>query len=138
MVFSEVTNDIEIMRPPEGTAYAFNADAAIKAGQVVKVTSDNGVSPSNTDGEQAIGVAAQSVSAGDQVMVLGEGARVRFTAGAAVTAGTQVTSHGGTGDDGTVADAAAAAGDYAIGIAHEAASSGNTFIGTVVLGGQVN
>lgn len=136
MVFSEVTNDIEIMRPPEGTAYAFTADEAITAGQVVKVGSDNGVEPSDTDGEQAIGVAAQTVSSGDQVMVLGEGARVRFSAGGSVTAGTQLASHGATGEEGEVADAAT--GDYAIGVAHESAADGETLIGTVVLGGQVN
>lgn len=136
MAFSEVTDDIELMRPPEGTAYAFNADEDILAGQVVKVGSDGGVEPSDTDGEQCIGVAAQGVSAGDQVMVVGEGGRVRFTAGAAVTAGTQVASHGATGEEGEVADAAT--GDFAIGIAHEAGTDGNTFVGTVVLGGQVN
>lgn len=136
MAFSEVTNDIEVMRPPEGTAYSFNADEDVIAGQVVKVGSDNGVEPSDTDGEQCIGVAAQTVSSGDQVMVLGAGARVRFSAGGSVSVGTQVASHGATGEEGEVADAAT--GDFAIGIAHETGSDGNTFIGTVVAGGQVN
>lgn len=137
MVFTEVTNDIELMRPPEGTAYSFVAEEDVIAGQVVKIgTNDNEVVPSDTDGEQCIGVAAQTVSAGDTVMVVGHGGRVRFSAGGAVTRGGQVASHGATGEEGEVADAAT--GDFAIGVAHEAGTDGNTFVGTVVVGGQVN
>lgn len=138
MAFTEVLDDIELMRPPEGTAYSFSADEDVIAGQAVKIDSDNGVEPSDTDGEQVIGVAAQTVSSGDTVMVLGHGARVRFTAGASVSAGDYLTSHGGTGDEGEVTTGDAT-DDYLIGIAHEAAGSqGDTFVGTVVLGGQVN
>jgi len=137
MAFTEVTNDIELMRPPEGTAYSFNADEDVIAGQAVKVGSDNGVEPSDTDGEQVIGVAAQTVSSGDTVMVLGAGARVRFTAGASVSAGDYLTSHGATGEEGEVTTADAT-GDYLVGLAHEGASDGDTFVGTVVVGGQVN
>jgi hypothetical protein len=137
MAFTEVTNDIELMRPPEGTAYSFNADEDVIAGQAVKVGSDNGVEPSDTDGEQTIGVAAQTVSSGDTVMVLGAGARVRFTAGASVSAGDYLTSHGGTGEEGEVTTGDAT-GDYLVGLAHEGAGDGDTFVGTVVVGGQVN
>jgi len=138
MAFTEVTNDIELMRPPEGTAHSFNADEDVIAGQVVKIGSDNGVEPSDTDGEQTIGVAAQTVSSGDTVMVLGAGARVRFTAGAAgVSAGDPLTSHGATGEEGEV-DTASATGDWIIGKAHESAGDGDTLVGTVVVGGQVN
>jgi hypothetical protein len=137
MAFTEVTNDIELMRPPEGTAYSFNADEDVIAGQAVKVGSDNGVEPSDTDGEQVIGVAAQTVSSGDTVMVLGAGARVRFTAGASVSAGDYLTSHGGTGEEGEVTTGDAT-GDYLVGLAHEGAGDGDTFVGTVVVGGQVN
>lgn len=136
MAFTEPSQDIEVMPGPEGTAYSFNADQDVIAGQVVKVGSDNGVEPSDTDGEQPIGIATQTRSAGDQVQVAGPGTRVRFTAGGAVTFGTQVASHGATGEEGEVADAAT--GDYVVGIAHESGTDGNTFIGTVVLGGQVN
>ena len=138
MAFTEVLDDIELMRPPEGTAYSFEAGEDVIAGQVVKVGGDNSVQPSDTDGEQVIGVAAQTVSAGDTVMVLGHGARVRFTAGAAVSAGDYLTSHGGTGEEGEVTTGDET-GDYLIGLAHEAAGSqGDTFVGTVVAGGQVN
>lgn len=137
MVFSEVTNDIEIMRPPEGTAYSFTAGADILAGQVVAIgSSDNTVVPSDGDGEQAFGVATQSVASGDEVMVVGSGGRVRFSAGGTVTRGQLVATHGDTGEEGEVANAAT--GDYFIGLAHETAADGETFIGTVVVGGQVN
>jgi hypothetical protein len=137
MAFTEVTNDIELMRPPEGTAHSFNADEDVIAGQVVKNGSDNSVEPSDTDGEQTAGIATQTVSSGDTVMVVGNGGRVRFTAGASVSAGDYLTSHGGTGEEGEVTTADAT-GDYIIGKAHESAGDGDTFVGEVVLGGQVN
>ncbi len=136
MAFSPILNDIELMRPPEGTAYSFTADEDVLAGQAVKISSDNSVAPSDTDGEQVIGVCAQSVAAGDTVMVLGDGARVRMRAGASVTAGSQVASHGATGEEGEVADAAA--GDNSVALAHEGASGGDTFVGTVNTAGGTN
>lgn len=138
MAFSEVLDDIEVMRPPEGTAYSFNADEDILRGQVVKIGSDGGVEPSDTDGEQVIGIATQSVSSGDQLTVIGTGARVRFTGGAAgISAGDFLTSHGGTGEEGEVTTADAT-GDWIIGVAHEGAGDGDTFVGTVAVSGQVN
>ena len=136
MAYSPILNDIELMRPPEGTAYSFTADEDVLAGQAVKISSDNSVAPSDTDGEQVIGVCAQSVAAGDTVMVLGDGARVRMRAGAAVTAGVQVASHGASGEEGEVADAASA--DHSVAIAHEGASGGDTFVGTVATAGGKN
>ena len=137
MAFTEVTDDIELMRPPEGTAYSFEAGEDVIAGQVVKLGGDNSVQPAETDGEQVIGVAAQTVSAGDTVMVLGSGARVRLTAGEAIAAGEQVASHGGTGEEGQVASGAT--DDYPVGVAHESAGSqGDTFVATVNVSGQVN
>jgi hypothetical protein len=136
MAFSPILNDIELMRPPEGTAYSFNADEDVIAGQAVVVSSDNSVAPSDTDGEQVIGVCAQTVAAGDTVMVLGDGARVRMRAGASVTAGSQVASRGGTGEEGEVADASG--GDHSVALAHEGASDGDTFVGTVNTAGGKN
>jgi hypothetical protein len=136
MAFSELLNDVELMRPPEGTAYSFTADEPVLAGQVVKISSDNSVAPSDADGEQTIGVCAQSVAAGDTVMVLGDGARVRLTAGGAVTAGAQVASNGATGEEGTVADAASS--DHSVALAHEGASAGDTFVATVNTAGGKN
>lgn len=139
MAFTEVTNDVEKMRPPEGTAYSFNADEDVIAGQVLKLGSDNGVEPSDTDGENCIGVTAQTVSSGDEVMVLGPGARVLFTAGTTpISAGQLLASDGGTSEEGEVARADGS-GDFIIGVAHEGASAqGDTFVGTVHNGGQVN
>lgn len=136
MAFSATTDDIEIQAPPKGTAYSFEASADILAGQVVAISGDNQVAPSSTDGETVVGVATQSVSSGDDVMVVGNGGRVRVTAGESISAGDLLASHGATGDDGTVATGAT--GDYVLGFAHEGASSGETLVATVDTGGQVN
>ena len=132
MAFESPFEDIEKMRPPEGEALSFTADAAVEAGQVVKLTGDAEVSPSDTDGEETIGVATQSVSAGDTVMVVGNGGRALFTAGDAnVSANDPVTSHGATGEEGQVTEADTD-GDFIIGYALEAAGSqGDTFRGVV-------
>ena len=98
MAFEAPLEDIEKMRPSEGEALSMTADVAVEAGQVVKLTGNHTVSPSDTDGEETIGIAVQSVASGDQVTVLGNSARVLFTAGAAVGAGNAVTSHGDTGE----------------------------------------
>jgi len=137
MAFEAPFNDIEIMRPSEGEAPSFNADAAITAGQVVKLTGDGSVSPADTAGEQAYGVALQSVASGDEVAVVGSSARVRFTAGSSVSAGDFLTVDPSTnnGEVGT----AGTTGDYIIGVAHESAGSqGDTFVGVIDRGGQVN
>lgn len=139
MAFSAPNQDIERMRPPEGTALSFNADEAITRGQVVKIGSDNGVEPSDTDGEDTVGVSAQTVSSGDDVMVIGPGGRALFTAGSGtISAGDYLTSHGATGEEGQV-DTAGTTGDSIIGVAHEGSSAqGDTLVGHVVNGGQIN
>jgi hypothetical protein len=137
MAFTEVTDDIELMRPPEGTAHSFTAGEDVIAGQVVKLGGDQSVQPSDTDGEDVIGIATQTVSSGDSVMVVGNGGRVRFTAGESISAGDKLATHGATGEEGQVATAAT--GDNLVGKAHESAGSqGNTFVGEVLVGGQVN
>lgn len=137
MAYTAPNEDIEKMRPSEGEALGFTADAAVEAGQLVKLTGNQAVSPSDTDGENAIGVATQSVAAGEQVTVLGGSARVLLTAGAAVGAGAALSSHGGTGDAGTV-EPAATTGDYIVGYALESAGAGDTFVAVVDRGGEVN
>ena len=123
------------MRPPEGEAQSFEADADILAGQVVKNSSDNAVSPSDTDAEECYGVATQSVSSGDMVQVNGSGVRTIFVLGDGVDVGTDgtpvpLTSHGGTGDDGTVA-VASTDGDFIIGYTYESGSEGDVVEGVV-------
>lgn len=137
MAYEEYAQDVELLdQRTNAAAYSFNADEDVIAGQVVKVSSDNGVEPSDTDGEQCVGVATQTRSAGDQVQVAGPGTRVRFKCGGSVSAGTQLASHSGTGEEGEVADAAT--GDYQIGQAFEGGSDGDTVVGMVTVGGQVN
>lgn len=139
MAFSEPTDDIELMRPPEGEAHSLNADEDVIRGQVVKVGSDNSCEPSDTDGEGTFGVAAQTVSSGDELMVLGNGARVQFTAGSGtISAGDPLTSHGGTGEEGQV-DTASATGDSIIGYTYQASGSqGDLITGVIDRGGEVN
>lgn len=138
MAFSEPNNDIEVMRPPEGAAYSFTASAAITAGQVVKLDGDLSVTPADSNGEVAIGVATQTVASGDQVYVAGNGARVRYTAGEAISANDPLTVNAGTnnGEVGT----ANSTGDHIVGYALDgtAASQGDTFEGIVDVGGEVN
>jgi len=138
MAYSVPNEDIEKMRPPEGTALSLTAGTGgVEAGQVVTVSGNNEASPSDTDGEAVIGVSAQSVADGDEAMVLGSGARVLFTAGESISAGDNLASHGATGEEGQVATAAS--GDYVVGYALEGAGSqGDTFVGVIDTGGQVN
>jgi len=138
MAYSVPNEDIEKMRPPEGTALSLTAGTGgVEAGQVVTVSGNNEASPSDTDGEAVIGVSAQSVAAGDEAMVLGSGARVLFTAGESISAGDELASHGSSGEEGQVATGAS--GDRLVGYALEAAGSqGDTFVGVIDLGGQLN
>jgi hypothetical protein len=137
MVFSAPNEDIEKMRPPEGEANSFNADAEVIAGQVVKMTGGGSVSPANTAGETAYGVSTQSVATGDDLTVLGSGARVLFTAAGAVSPGDPLTVDPTT-NEGEVAPATTT-GDYIVGYAHgSAGAQGDTFVGVVDRGGEVN
>lgn len=137
MAFTEVTNDIEKIGPDKGGARGFTAGEDVIAGQVVKLNSDDSVQPSDTDGEETYGVVTQTVSSGDEVQVAGPGTVVRFTAGEAVSTGV-ITSDGGTGEEGQVADADTT-GDHVLGIAFQSAGGqGDTLLGIVLPGGQIN
>lgn len=138
MVYEPPQNDVERQAPSKGEALGFTADVAVEAGQLVTLTGDQSVSPSTTDGEVCIGVATQSVAQGDEVMVVGGSGRVLVTGGAAgISAGDELASHGGTGDDGTV-DTASGVGDYIVGYALESGGAGDTLVAVVDRGGQVN
>lgn len=96
------------------TAYVCEED--VLQGQLVKPggTNSDEVEPSDTDGEQVVGVALYDASAGDTVDVAQRANKVRLTSGSGtISAGDAVASHGGTGEEGEVDTAAA--GDFVIG-----------------------
>ena|SRR6056297_1183516 len=137
MVYEPPFDDVERQAPSPGEALGFTANGAIEAGQVVSLVGDQTVSASTTDGEVCIGVATQSVADGDEVMVVGNSGRVLVTGGASgISAGDELASYGGTGDDGTVNTAAS--GDYIVGYALESGGAGDTLVAVVDRGGQVN
>jgi len=137
MVYEAPFDDVERQAPSPGEALGFTADGAIEAGQVVSLVGDQTVSASTTDGEVCIGVATQSVADGDEVMVVGNSGRVLVTGGASgISAGDELASYGGTGDDGTVNTAAS--GDYIVGYALESGGAGDTLVAVVDRGGQLN
>jgi len=137
MVFTAIADDIEKVDAREGGVLSLTADAETIAGQVVKLTGNNSVSPSDTDGEQVIGVATQGVPSGDSVTVLSNSTVANVRANAEVTAGSFVTSHGATGEEGEVITADGT-GDYVLGIALETIGAGEYGQILVDLGGQVN
>lgn len=99
---------------------AYQAEEAVSQGQLVKAdaTDTEQVSPSDTDGERVVGVAAYDAAAGDMVEVIEEGALVRLTSGTGtVSAGDPIASHGGTGNEGEVDTAAS--GDFILGRARK-------------------
>jgi len=137
MAFTAPSEDIEKMRPPEGEAHSFTASAAITRGQVVKLDGDQSVTPANANGEATIGVAAQTVASGDELMVIGNGGRVLYTAAESVSAGDPLTP--GTSTNNGEVQTANTTGDTVIGYALESASSqGTTFVGVVDRGGNIN
>ena len=137
MAFTEVSQDVEKMRPSEGEALSFTADADLTAGQVVKLTSDLSVQAVDTAGEEAIGVCTQTVPSGDPVMVVGNSGRVLMTAAGSVSAGDKLTPDPST-NNGEV-NTATTTGDSIIGYALESAGSqGDTFRAVVDRGGEVN
>jgi hypothetical protein len=138
MAYSEPLDDIEKMRPPEGEVHSLTAaTGGVTAGQVVKLSGDSVGTPSDTDGEETYAVAAQTVAGGELFTALGNGGKVLYTAGETIAAGDALTSHGATGEEGQVATAAS--GDRIIGYAQESAGSqGDTFVGVVDRGGEVN
>jgi len=138
MVYTAPLEDVERQAPSPGEALGFTADAAIEAGQLVTLTGNESVSPSTTDGEVCIGVATQSVAAGDEVMVIGGSGRGLVTGGAAgISSGDPLASYGGTGDDGTVTTASTT-GDYIVGYALESGGAGDRLVAVVDRGGEVN
>lgn len=136
MVYSPIEDDIEKLAPQHWGGVGFTADEEVIAGQLVKLSGDNAVAPSDTDGEQAFGIATQSVAAGDSVTVLVAASIANVRTGAAVTQGNFLASHGGTGEEGEVAPAAT--GDYYVGIALESIGDGEYGQALVLPGGQVN
>lgn len=119
----------------------FTANEAVKRGQMVKVAGEDiGVAPSDADGETVIGLATQSVEAGDQVTVAMPGCEVLATSGTgSITRNDPVASHGGTGEEGEVATAAS--GDETVGIALEGDAGDGEDVRVFLdlgAGGQVN
>jgi hypothetical protein len=115
MAFRTYTDEVLIA----GDAlHSFTAEEAVQQGQLVKPgAADSSVEPSDTDGEFAIGFAQYDAAAGEMVSVATGGCIVRATSGTgSVSAGAPVTSHGGTGEEGELA-AAAATGDKTVGVA---------------------
>lgn len=111
---------------------SFHAQEDISAGQVVKADTDNSdrsVEPADTNGEQAIGVAAEDATAGEQVRVATEGAVVRVSPDDAVTSGNFLAVDSGT-DEGEVTPAAS--GDAIIGVALQDSTGTNTEAGLVM------
>lgn len=137
MAFSAPGDDI--LKVGDNTT-TYTAGEDVTAGQVVKVNGDSTVVPSDTDGEVAHGVAVQTVASGaGEVAVAQTGTEVLLTAGSGtVSAGNKLRSFGNTSDEGTV-EVASTTGDFIVGYAREGAGSpGNTFVGLIDLGGEVN
>lgn len=138
MVFSEPSEDVEVLGPDAGGALSFEAAEDVIAGQVVKLDGDFLVEPSDTDGEDVVGVATQTVAAGAQVQVAGPGTRVKFTAGTSgITDGDLLASHGATGEEGQV-DTGDAADDRFIGKAFESSSAQGDLVEGIVTYGRMS
>ena len=71
-----------------GATVTFTAEAAVTAGQVVRITGDREVSPGTAAGKLAwIGVSATDAAAGDAVLVLTGGVQTLTSTAAVITAG---------------------------------------------------
>jgi hypothetical protein len=136
MAFTEPTEDIV----EYGDALSpFVVDSDVTRGQVVKISgTDNQIAPSDTDGEDCLGVAVQTVASGGTCTVALPGCEVNFSAtGSGVDRGEFLTSDGGSGNSGEV-DSADASNDSVIGYSYEgASSSGDLVRGLVTAGGEV-
>jgi hypothetical protein len=138
MAFRDITEG-DIVQSPFENLLSFKANEDVKRGQLVKVAGEDiGVQPSDTDGEEVIGFATQTVSSGDMVTVATSGNEVKATSGTgAVSRGDYVASHGATGEEGEIATAGS--GDFTIGQAIEDDVGTNDDVRIIVdLGGQVN
>jgi len=120
MVFR--TYDVPVLQKPAKdtgtTIEAYEAEEAVLQGQLVKPGSTDGetIEPSDTDGEKVVGVALYDGGVGELVDVARETPAARLTSGTGtISAGDAVASHGGTGEEGEVATAAA--GDFVAGMA---------------------
>lgn len=110
----------------------FNAAEDVLQGQVVKldVAAGRGVEPSDASGEDAIGVAIEDASSGEQVTVATAGAIVRASPDDAINAGDLLTTDAGT-NEGEVTTATS--GDPVIGIALEDSTGTNVEAGVTML-----
>lgn len=111
---------------------SFEAQGSISAGQVVKCdssTSGRTVVVADSSGEQAIGVAGEDASSGEQVRVAMEGAVVRVSPDDSVTSQNFLAVDAGT-DNGEVTPAAS--GDAVIGIALQDSTGTNEEAGLIM------
>lgn len=111
---------------------SFEADEDVSRGQVVKTDSDtNGrtVEPADTSGEQALGVAAEDASSGEQVRVACEGATCRVVTDDAVTPPAYLAVDAGT-NEGEVTTAGS--GDAIIGQALRDSTGTNVEAGLIM------
>ena len=126
MVFRTISEQIG-QETDTGSSRSFIAAEAISKGQLVKADTDDAgrtVEPSDTDGENAVGVAAYDAASGDTVLVYGQGCVVVGTSGTGtISSGDRVASHGGTGEEGELDTAAT--GDIVVGYALEDDSGTN-------------
>jgi len=137
MVFSPITDDIEKVDAARGGVLSTVAGEDLLAGQLVKLNGNNQVIPSDTDGEQAVGITTQGVAAGDSATVLSISTVANVRAATAVSANDPITSHGGTGEEGEVATADGT-GDFIVGMALEDIGSGEYGQAIMTLAGEVN
>lgn len=80
----------------ENMSSEFVASGTINGGDAVKLSGDNTVTQSDTDGEAFEGIAMYDAADGEAVTVALLGAMVRANAATGLAAGESVTSHGGT------------------------------------------
>jgi len=80
-----------VLKYPEGKQIPLKAGADITAGQVVELTGDETVGPTEGASSKVIGVALVDAKAGEKVTVVTEGV-VEVIAAGAISAGTKVVS----------------------------------------------
>lgn len=111
---------------------SFEAQGDIAMGQVVKAdssTSGRTVVVADSSGEQAVGVAGEDASSGEQVRVATEGAVCRVVPDDSVTSGNYLAVDAGT-NNGEVTPAAS--GDAIIGHAYQDSTGTNVEAGLVM------
>jgi len=130
MAFSEPIEDIERV-PMQSITRSFTADEDVTAGQLVKTTSDNGVEPSDTDGEAScVGIVTSTRPSGKQVNVILNGLALVTAGDGTISQGDLLASHGGSGEEGEVS--VAATDEEVIGRAYESSSAqGDTLVALI-------